>query len=96
MALAQPPLLQSAPAEQVWPFRHPEHRLPPQSTSLSAPFFTLSVQLAAWHLLPKQIALWQSLACAQARGAAHLGHMGPPQSTSVSRAFFAVSLQLAI
>ncbi|HVU03082.1 MAG TPA: hypothetical protein VHE30_15080 [Polyangiaceae bacterium] len=42
--LVQTPLTQSEPDPQVLPVLHFEHTLPPQSTSLSEPFFAPSLQ----------------------------------------------------
>jgi hypothetical protein len=70
---------------------------PPQSTALSPPFFTASLQLAAWHLPPLHTALEQSLAAVQERFAAQRTHaVAPPQSTSVSPPFLTASLQVAV
>jgi hypothetical protein len=40
-------LVQSAPLVQLSPLAQSGHAAPPQSTSLSVPFLTLSVQVAA-------------------------------------------------
>jgi hypothetical protein len=74
----------------------PGHVPPPQLRSVSAPFLTLSLQLAAWHSPPVQTPLWQSAATMQAFDVAHLPGQEPPQSTSVSDPFLAVSLQLLL
>jgi hypothetical protein len=75
---------------------------PPQSTSDSVPFFTLSVQVGAWHLSSVQNnpQLWlaqtplaQSLAAPQSLPLPHLLHWAPPQSTSVSPLFRCPSSQ---
>jgi hypothetical protein len=79
---------------QLLPLAHGE-QLPPQSTSLSLPSFTPSVQLAALQTLAEQSALAQSLIAAHALPTAHFGQDGPPQSTSVSPAFFTPSVQVA-
>jgi len=50
---AAPPqtrLRQSVAAVQVFPLAHPPQVPPPQSTSVSAPFFALSVQPGVWHV----------------------------------------------
>jgi hypothetical protein len=54
VAAAQTPelqllLLQSALTRQALPFAHFEVQLPPQSTSVSSPFFTVSVQVGSAH-----------------------------------------------
>jgi hypothetical protein len=80
---------QSVFARHALPVEHAEHGAPPpQSTSVSLPFFTLSLQVAARHVFPPrkppwQAALWQSLAEEHALPSAHFGQP-PPQSTSVS------------
>jgi hypothetical protein len=68
---------------------------PPQSTSVSAPFFIASVQVGASapHTPPAQLALWQSPALPHAFPFGHLAQAGPPQSTSLSLPFFIPSLQ---
>jgi hypothetical protein len=60
-------------------------QLPPQSVSVSLPFFTPSMQLAGWHVagFPEQTPLWQSPAPVQRKPFAHFGQ-DEPQSTSVS------------
>jgi hypothetical protein len=57
---------------------------PPQSTSVSVPFRTVSVQLGGWQIPPEQTWLWQSVEKTQCRLLAQGGHVPPPQSTSVS------------
>jgi hypothetical protein len=66
----------------------------PQSTSVSVPFLTPSIQEGAWQTLPVQTPLWQSEALPQALLPAHPPHE-PPQSTSVSSPFFAPSVHPA-
>src|SRR6185436_10325523 len=60
----QLPPAQSALTVQTWLKPHFGQEPPPQSTSVSVPFFTLSEQLGAWHVPPKpppeQIPLEQS------------------------------------
>jgi hypothetical protein len=88
------PLWQSAATAHVPLVGHFGQVPPPQSTSVSAPFFTLSVQLADWQMLPTQTPLWQSPPTLHVLPAAHFGHEAPPQSMSVSVPFFTVSVQL--
>jgi hypothetical protein len=38
-------LVQSPPTEQILPLAHPLHMLPPQSVSVSTPFFTVSLHV---------------------------------------------------
>jgi len=56
---------------------------PPQSRSVSVPFFTLSMQVGAWQVVPVQTPETQSAAPPQPSPVAHLPQL-PPQSTSVS------------
>jgi hypothetical protein len=70
---------------------------PPQSTSLSEPFWTVSLQAAAAHLPPVHLPLTGSL---QSPLILHTPMTGqplqlPPQSVSVSSPFLAPSPQLA-
>ena len=70
---------------------------PPQSTSVSLPFFSPSWQLGAAiaQSPPSQFALAQSEATRQCRFSAHLMQSpAPPQSTSVSVPFFSPSVQV--
>jgi hypothetical protein len=50
----QTPLAQSPPCPQSWPTAQSGHALPPQSASVSVPFWTASVHEAAWHTLLTQ------------------------------------------
>jgi hypothetical protein len=69
---------------------------PPQSTSVSTPFFRLSEQLAVTQVPPMQLPpTWQSPSMLQCLPAAHLVAQLPPQSMSVSLPFFTLSPQLA-
>jgi hypothetical protein len=82
----QLPMTQSSPVLHVLPVAHlgqPEP--PPQSTSVSKPFLTLSWHLAASHTPPVHTKLAQSVPTPHFLPGAHLGHPEvPPQSTSVS------------
>jgi hypothetical protein len=95
MLLVQTPLRQSVSPEQSLPAAHAEQTAPPQSTSVSSWFFTLSSQAAAWQVLgsPVHTPLMQSPAPLQVCPALHLGHE-EPQSMSVSVPFFTPSEQL--
>jgi hypothetical protein len=53
-------LMQSVPTLQLLPDGHAGHVPPPQSTSVSFPFLTRSVQVGAWHVPPMQTPLTQS------------------------------------
>jgi hypothetical protein len=89
----QTPLWQSLPAAHVLPSTHLPQDAPPQSVSVSLPFFTPSEQLDDWHLSgePEQTPLWQSPATAHVAPAAHLPQEAPPQSMSVSTPFLTPS-----
>jgi hypothetical protein len=78
---------QSEPAPQLAPLPHLP-QLPPQSTSDSLPFFTLSMHVAGAHAPDMQSVDSQSDGPPHARPSAHFGHDPPPQSTSVSAPFF--------
>jgi hypothetical protein len=85
---------QSAAAEQLWPLAHAPHVDPPQSTAVSLPFRTPSLQVGARQMPPTHTALWQSAPEPQPSPAGHAAQLCPPQSTSVSAPFFAPSAQL--
>jgi hypothetical protein len=71
--------------------------VPPQSTSVSLPFFTPSVQLAAEQVFKvgSQTLSTQSDPTRHVSPSAHGEHVAPPQSTSVSSASFTPSAQCA-
>jgi hypothetical protein len=72
------------------------HAPPPQSTSVSLPFFTPSAQPDAWQMAAVHTPFWQSVPAVQVLPAAHrLQVVVPPQSLSVSPPFFAASEQVA-
>jgi hypothetical protein len=85
---------QSAALEQVFPRAHLLQLVPPQSVSDSPPFFTVSVQVGAWHLLPVQTPLVQSAAKRHPLPSPQLAAQEPPQSTSVSKPLRAPSVQV--
>jgi hypothetical protein len=91
-AALQTPFAQSPPSKQPLAFAHFVEQLPPQSTSVSLPFFTTSVQSGALQVLvaPSQMPLAQSVATAQVARAVHFAQL-PPQSTSVSLPFLTAS-----
>ena len=69
---------------------------PPQSVPVSKPFFSMSLQLGAWHAFVVQTPLAQSLAPPQAWLVAQRGQVVvPPQSVSLSPPFFTASEQVA-
>lgn len=78
----QTPLRQSAWASQPRPSWQPGHP-PPQSTEVSAPFRTVSVQEGAAQTPPSQTPLTQSSARVQPSASGQGAH-GPPQSIPVS------------
>ena len=89
----QLPLWQSVPSAQVLlgaQAGQPDPA-PPQSTSVSLPFWTLSVQVRAAHAPAAQTRLAQSPPTLHFWAAAQPGQ-GPPQSTSVSLLFFTASV----
>jgi hypothetical protein len=97
VAAGQMPLWQSPATWQARPLAHlgqPEVA-PPQLTSVSAPFFTVSVHDGAAQVPFVQTALVQSVAATHILPSAHLGQpeVAPPQLTSVSVPFFTVSVQ---
>jgi hypothetical protein len=66
----------------------------PQSTPISAPFFTPSLQLGGAHCPITHEPLAQSWASPQPRPSAQSAHTAPPQSTSLSAPFFSPSEQV--
>jgi hypothetical protein len=90
----QEPLEQSPPTLQVLPAAQGEQN-PPQSTSVSTPFFTPSKQLGTWQVPAEQTPLWQSLPAPQVFPLAQERQTPPPQSTAVSLPFFTPSMQVA-
>jgi hypothetical protein len=86
---------QSLPPVHVLPVAHFE-QVPPQSTSLSAPFLTASLQAAATHLLLVQTPLAQWLPALQVCPVVQRPHVDvPPQSTSLSPPFRTRSVHVA-
>jgi hypothetical protein len=83
----QTPLVQSEPLLHFLLTGHFGQKAPPQSVSVSVPFFTRSVHFGAWQVT-LQTPLLQSVANEQVLPATHFGHIPPPQSTSVSEPFF--------
>jgi hypothetical protein len=95
VTLSQTPVAQSAPTAHVLLSAHFVAHVPPQSTSVSVPFLTVSLHAAALHffVVLSQTPLAQSVAAAHVLLSVHFEHV-PPQSTSVSAPFLIVSLQL--
>jgi hypothetical protein len=94
---SQIPPAQSPFAVQPLPSAQALQVGPPQSTSVSLPFWTVSVHDAT-HVVPLQIPPRQSAAILQpllnAHGFPLPSQATPPQSTSVSRPFFTASLHV--
>jgi hypothetical protein len=67
-------------------------QLPPQSTSVSFPFFAPSPQEAFWHVPVLQTPVLQSPLPLQVCGGWHFGQVGPPQSLSDSCPFLTPSV----
>jgi len=86
-------LVQSPGPPQPFPVAHAPQVAPPQSTSVSAPFFTLSVHVGAWHVPPAHDPLAQSVLSVHVAPTAH-GEQPGPQSTSASLPFFTLSVQV--
>jgi hypothetical protein len=86
-------LSQSVERRHALPAVHLRQTVPPQSTSVSDPFRTVSEHVAVWHALPVHTVLWQSNADWHALPAAHFGHV-PPQSRSVSFPFLTPSVHV--
>jgi hypothetical protein len=92
-------VVQVSPASQsevaLHSFDSPQaaHVPPPQSTSVSFPFFTPSLQVAAWHCPATQTPVKQSRSAPQTSGAGH-GLQLPPQSTPVSSPSWRPSAQV--
>jgi hypothetical protein len=86
-------LWQSTLPEQPWPFGHFGHVLP-QSTPVSVPFRTVSVQLGGWHTFPVHTLLTQSLPVLHDLPLPHFTHVAPPQSIADSEPFLTPSVQV--
>jgi hypothetical protein len=72
-------------------FAHFVHVAPPQSTSVSAPFFTRSEHVGVWQIPPLHTPLTQSFAIEHILPFTHLFMHVDPQSMSVSVPFFTPS-----
>jgi hypothetical protein len=88
-------VVQLVPTVQRLPMPHAPQAVLPQSTSVSVPFRTASVQLVAEQVRPVHTPLAQSLATTQAAVSLHGSGQPPPQSTSVSLPFVTRSEQVA-
>src|SRR5687767_729145 len=88
------PVVQSEPARHIRPSAQSAAQEPPQSTSLSSPLSTMSVQVAVRQVIAVQTRLTQSPPVTHPRVSPQsIGHV-PPQSTSVSSPLRRPSLQL--
>lgn len=77
------------------PSPHFGQAVPPQSTSVSVPLVTPSVQIGTWHVLttaPEHTPLLQSVGWSHFLPSAHALQFAPPQSTSVSFPFWTRSV----
>jgi hypothetical protein len=83
-------LPQSVPLLHVFPTAHAGHD-PPQSTSVSVPFFTVSVHVGLAQSLFLQRPLVQSPSTPHPEPTGQRGHALPPQSTPDSLPFFTLS-----
>jgi hypothetical protein len=79
---------------QLLPIVQPLQSGPPQSTSVSDPFWMPSEHVGAWHVPPSQTPLWQSPSPLQSSPATQAEQLEPPQSTSVSSRFWVLSEQV--
>lgn len=87
-------LVQSEFCPQAFDRSHPRQTPPPQSTSVSRPFLTMSEHVGARQTMPVQTPLVQSVVTLHPRPSAQGRHVVPPQSTPVSSLFFTMSVQL--
>ena len=93
--LSQLAVLQSLAAPQCRLTAQALHSAPPQSTSLSLPFVTTSVQVGAAHALLRHTPLWQLAARpAHTRPVPHAEQV-PPQSMSLSAPLRTASVHCA-
>lgn len=83
---------QSMSRAHILPLAQASHVGPPQSTSVSWPLYTASVQLGMVHLPLEHIRESQSVFLLQTENAGQLPHL-PPQSTPISSPFWRRSLQ---
>src|SRR5437762_2933128 len=93
MPARQTDVVQSPLTVQALPGAHLAVQEPPQSTSVSVPFLTTSVQVATWQVT-LHTPLAQSDGAPQLLLVPHLVLQVPPQSTSLSVPFFTPSAQL--
>ena len=91
----QKPLVQSLLPLHVCPLAQSPHVGPPQSTSVSMPFFFVSIHVGAAHVPPVHTWLMQSVPIMHILPSTHPPQV-PPQSTSVSVPFFVMSPHCAV
>ncbi|MES1171648.1 MAG: hypothetical protein ABUL77_00290 [Bacteroidota bacterium] len=91
------PLTQSAAIAQAWPSaqRRVGAHVPPQSTAVSVPFLTVSMQVGTAQAPAVQTPLWQLVPLAPHMRPLAQDGQDPPQSTSVSVPLRVVSVQAA-
>jgi hypothetical protein len=90
-------LVQSDGAPQILPLPQAGHPAPPQSVSVSVPFFTVSTHVAAWQVLvglPLHTPVVQSAPVPQVFPTPQSAQFGPPQSLSLSLWFCTPSPQV--
>jgi hypothetical protein len=93
MPLKQTECAQSVPSKQPAPAGQ-TGQLPPQSTPVSVPLRTLSVQLGAAQVPFVQTLLEQSTATKHRLAVPQRRQVPPPQSISVSLPFLTLSVQV--
>jgi hypothetical protein len=74
---------------------HPAQLAPPQSTSVSVPFFVKSLHAGARHVPPEHTELWQSADTEHPPPVPQVGQEPPPQSVPVSLPFLMESEHVA-
>jgi hypothetical protein len=92
----QTPLAQSVAIAHAFVSEHSGQEPPPQSTSVSAPFFTMSWQLGAWQMPPVHTPWLQSVPVAHVLPSGQAWGHPPPQSMPASIPFLAPSLHVGI
>jgi hypothetical protein len=91
----QTAVVQSPGPAHVLPAAH-LGQVPPQSLSVSLPFFTVSLQAGAAQTPALHTPLSQSVPTVHLPPGAHGLQVAPPQSRSVSLPFFTPSAQFAV
>lgn len=89
-------LVQSLAAPQILPLAQRGQLVaPPQSTSVSPPFFTPSAHPGDWQMPLTHRPSTQSVFAAQPSPSAHSGQLAPPQSFAVSVPLVTPSMHVA-